>query len=254
MYATGSDSNGIVSLFTVNTLTGYATLVGNSDQGTCGSGLVYPGPPAPPGTLVSAHNISDISFSTGGTLYALFVTVGSGGTGSPCLGSLNTGTGAETDVGAPPTGMAQAGDGFATSASNVHYGADPFGLYTVSTSTGKATLVAPFSGGVNGDGICSTGGLPPIPPIFPNGVPPLQPVDAMKFNNGGVLYASINCGRGFVTGDSFLAKITTSGAITVIHETEDATGTSLGMNGIAWGPQLCIPREFHNFRWEALAH
>jgi len=57
----------------------------------------------------------------------------------------------------------------------------------------------------------------------------------MKFNNGGVLYAVINCGRGFVTGDSFLATIATSGAITVIHETEDATGASLGMDGIAWG-------------------
>jgi len=51
----------------------------------------------------------------------------------------------------------------------------------------------------------------------------------------------INCGRGFVSGDSFLAKITLTGAITVIGETQDATGTSLGMDGIAWGPQAVHP-------------
>jgi hypothetical protein len=227
LYAGGLDSSGVVSLFTVNTATGVATKVGVSNQGSCSNSL-------------AGSNISDLSFSTSGALFALFVTVGAGGAGNPCLGTLSTSTGAETNVGL--TGMTQAGDGLATAASNVLYGADLFNLYTLSRTTGAATVLAPLSGGggMNGNGVCSATGLPPNP-LFPNGLPPAHPVDAMKFNNGGILYAVINCGRGFVAGDSFLATIATSGVITDIHETVGGTGASIGIDGIAWGPQIVHP-------------
>jgi hypothetical protein len=45
--------------------------------------------------------------------------------------------------------MIQGGDGLATAASNVLYGADYANLYTIDQSTGKATVLAPLSGGVN---------------------------------------------------------------------------------------------------------
>jgi uncharacterized protein YjbI with pentapeptide repeats len=56
----------------------------------------------------------------------------------------------------------------------------------------------------------------------------------MKFDVSGVLYGVVNCGRGFVAGDSFLVRIALSGAITVIGETKDSTGASIGIDGMAF--------------------
>jgi hypothetical protein len=212
LFAGGEDSTGVVSLFKVNTVTGVATRVGESNQGKCSSG----------------NFMSDMSFGPGGKLYALFVQPGMPLAGNPCLGSLNLKTGMETDVGL--TGMFKAGDALAFGAAHPRfgtlYGADAVNLYAIDQWTGVAHVVHQLSGGVTGGMACSvTGG---------HGLPIIEPMDAMKFNDDGTMYASLNC-----VGANYLVTIGTHGAdageITVIGQTT-YMGANVAADGIAFAP------------------
>jgi hypothetical protein len=223
LYAGGEDATGVVSLFTVDTTTGVATEIGNSKQGACGSG----------------HFMSDMTFSPGGTLFALFVSPGGAVSGVPCLGKLNPSTGVETDIG-PATGMHQAGTGMGYDPLTTKlYATDLLNLYSLNTGTGAATVVGPLTGGVNGVGICSTVPFSPAPGIT---LPRAQPIEDLKTNAAGTIFGILNCGAGFLGPPpvNYLITLSTGGAITVVGQFMDGSGTAIQMDGLAFTDGVII--------------
>lgn len=225
VYAGGEDATDVVSLFTVNTATGVATEIGNSDQGPlCGLG----------------HFMSDMSFSPGGTLFGLFVTPFGALVGTPCLGTLNPYIGAESDVGAA-TGMHQAGSGKGYDPiTSQLYATDMLNLYNLDQTTGAATVVNPLSGGEN-IGLCST---TPIT-VMGHKLPILEPIEDLKVNAGGTIFGILNCGGGSglvrLTPVNFLVTLTTGGLITVVGKfLNAATGAAVQMDGMAFSDGVTI--------------
>lgn len=192
LYATGQDgsSSGTTSLFTIDPATGAATLVGASNQGTS-----------------CTYHITDIDFSPSGTLYATFEN---------CLATLNSSTGAETDIATITGSLYNAGNALAISSSGTLYFAEK-SLYTLNPSTGAATTIATLSNLPTG---CTSG---------------KQVANALKFSSSGTLYGVFNCGSSG-SGPNYLVTInTTTGAMTTVGQTQN------GLDGIAFVTVPSVP-------------
>jgi hypothetical protein len=136
MYA--GQGGGSPNIYTVDPSTGHATLVGNSGLG------------------FSA--ISDLDFTSDGTLFAAVNIVGDGGTGADHLATINKLTGEATVIG--PFGKCESGcsiegmDGIAFDSNGTLWGSVSAhtvagttpGLYRINPATGAATFVAPIQG------------------------------------------------------------------------------------------------------------
>ncbi len=187
LFAVGEDpaNPAVTSLFTVNPSTGAATLVGPSPHNF-------------------GDRIADISFRSDGALFG-YLEANDG------LGTLNTATGAVTELG-PTNTNSCCGNGIAFDAANVLFHANDNQLNTLNQTTGQSTLV----------------GLHTWPAVY---CPSEKPrINAMDFNSGGTLFGSLNCGWGG-GGPNYLTTINkTTGAVINIGGTVD------GLDGIAFAP------------------
>jgi hypothetical protein len=199
LYAAGENATGHTALFTVNTSTGAATLVGPVARGsTCG-------------VKSQPNDISDMDFSPSGKLYVIFDQT------PICLATLDPSTAAETDIG--KTGTLGFGNSLAISSSNVFYhtsGLAPPLLFTLNPSTGHNAT--------DGVKMSVSGG-------FPSGCSATSRVIDMKFSHAGILYGLLKCG--LLLGPEYLVTVNTStGKMTIV-------GTSLllrTINGLAFSP------------------
>jgi hypothetical protein len=206
LYATGATNAGTESLFTVNTATGAATLVGSVARGsTCG-------------THAQPNEISDMKFSSTGTLYIMFAQP------PHCLATVNPSTAAETDIG--QTGVSGSGNALAISSSNVFYhtsDSSPPILYTLNPSTGTATMVTSMSVSGGFPSACTTNNA-------------FSRVADLAFDGTGVLYGLLNCAPAPPFGPVYLVTVNTStGVMTIIGQTLDA------MDGFTFSPPVPIP-------------
>lgn len=192
LFAVGEDPENPedeTSLFTVNPDTGAATLVGPSPH-SFGS------------------KIADISFRSDSMLFGYLED-------NDGLGTLNTTTGAVTEIGYTNTPSC-CGNGIAFNAANVLFHANDNQLNTLNQTTGQFTLVAAHTW--------------PAVTCPAEEEEPGARINAMDFNSGGTLFGSLNCGRGGA-GPSYLTTINkTTGVVTDIGATVD------GLDGLAFAP------------------
>jgi hypothetical protein len=179
---------GVPLVYTVNPVTGAATLIGDTGLG------------------FSA--ISSMDFSAGGILYASVNIVGDGGTGGDHLAVINAATGVATLIG--PYGVctsscslegveAIAFDPFGTLYGATASGPAPPALYTINTSTGQATLVANITA---------------VPGTLGGGI------SAMSFGCDGTLYVgTARLGPGSTDGGRLGTLNVVTGAFTLIGQT-----------------------------------
>jgi hypothetical protein len=166
MYAGGGA--GLPFLYTVNSTTGAATLVGDTGLGLAAIGA--------------------LDFRADGTLFAAVNIAGNGGTGSDHLATIDKLTGVATVIGpfGTCTGVVvpSEGDGSCTiegmeaiafspggvlfGAVTAHGAAGAPGLYTIDTTTGAATFVAPI--------------------LDSSDEPPSGGIASLQFTCGGILY------------------------------------------------------------------
>ena len=121
LFATAFNSVGNTNLYTINTASGAATLIG----------------------LVSSTNVTDIAFSQSGTLYAWDLLSTNGG-----LMTVNTSTGAGTLVQSGLTGLPTI-TSLAFDASGNLWGAQT-NLYRINTGNSASTLIGPTGFDVRG--------------------------------------------------------------------------------------------------------
>jgi hypothetical protein len=193
LFAVGENpSDGKPALFTVNPATGIATLVGDSTH-SCG------------------NRIADISFRpSDGTLYGYLES-------HDCLGTINTSTGAVTNLGS--TGDSCCGNGIAFDGSNALWHAEEGSSVVFVDTLDQVTGAA---------GSHTTLTIPSLICSAPN-------PDALAFSSGGVLYGIMNCGENG-SGPNYLVTINTSTGVVV-----DVGQTANGMDGIAWTSTAIVP-------------
>ncbi|MEO5701668.1 MAG: IPTL-CTERM sorting domain-containing protein [Casimicrobiaceae bacterium] len=160
------------------------------------------------GTLIGANScgpIADISFRTDGTLFGW----------SQCnqgdLVTINLSTGVEAVVGLSGISPKTQGSGLAFSPGGTLF-------FTGSSSNGALRTINPATGA-------------PTTVATLNGAPAVQPINALAFSAGGVLYGSL---RGFPAG-SLITIDTSTGLVTNI-------GTTVGgLDALAFGPSAAPP-------------
>jgi hypothetical protein len=182
-----SPGDWVAALYTVNPNTGAATMVGHS-----------------PHSYAEEPAIPDISFRSDGTLFGYLH-----GDQADGLGTVNTATGAVTEIGG--TGVYRRGNGIAFSRSDVLFHGNESELNTLDQTTGayakRVDLTFP-------DVYCPARGGARI--------------NAMDFNSGGTLFGSLNCGRSR-SGPNYLVRVnTTTGKVSNIGVSVDA------LDGIAF--------------------
>ena len=135
LYGDGITAVGVAGLYTLNPLTGSATLIGPAAVRLPMSGLAYDG--------ITMYGIDG---GGGGSLY-----------------TVNTATGVATPVG--PTGIVAESLEFGPGGQLFAGGdlANTGNLYTINTGTGAATLVGPTGLGTTISGLAFDPGAPPIP-------------------------------------------------------------------------------------------
>ena len=213
-YGVSGQGGNASSLYTINSTTGAATLVGATGFSGVGS----------------------LAVSPGGTLYGIAGNSG-GSPGAHRLISINTSTGAGTAIGT--TGVTENFTDVAFRSDSVLFGmTGAANLYTINTTTGVATLIGGGSGISTGGGLAfnsantlyvangsnlqtvntSTGALTNVVSIaFANTT---DAVVGMKFSSGGVLYGSAWS----------LDSSTPSQLVTL--DTSTGAMVSLGSNGV----------------------
>jgi hypothetical protein len=198
LYAVGHDPdnpNDWFSLFVVNPATGTATPIGESHHSFGGD---------------NSSRIADLSFRSDGRLFGYLES-------DDGLGYLNKATGAVTELG--PTGVGCCGNGIAFSAGGVLFHSNEDALHTLNQTTGNATWVA--------DHVWPEFTTRECPAMADKGDPR---INALDFSSDGVLYGSLNCGKGG-SGPNYLVTVNTAnGVITEAGASVD------GLDGIVFGP------------------
>ncbi|MCB1042711.1 MAG: hypothetical protein KDC35_07220 [Acidobacteria bacterium] len=220
-------SDGMADLYTIDTVTGVATLVGPLGFERCGSidmgpdGMIYGHAERADGSNIGVlitidpytgagteigptglNSVADLSFRADGTLFLY------DGANDPehTLFTVNTMTGATTLVG--DTGLSFAPGNGMTFFGSTLYLAQDTSLYTLNQATGMATLATALTIGPPPTSFYRFGGLE----------------DA-----GGTLYGILNDG-GTGSGPNYLTTIDPiTGAVTIIGQTAN------GMDGITFG-------------------
>jgi hypothetical protein len=196
------------ALYAVNPATGAATLIGRSGHAFDGA-------------------VTDLSFRSDDVLFGYLTGAEAHG-----LGTLNTATGAVTEIGQTVL-VRVGGNGIAFHPEDFlfHSGGDELNI--LNQATGAASWIADLT-------------FPDVycPRMLEHGGPRLN---ALDFTSGGLLYGSLNCGWGGSEAVNYLATVDSEGDVTAIGRTVDR------LDGIVFVPLPPPPEPEFVPEWGSIA-